>query len=297
MLGAGRGSPFPSTNINPMKEAIQQDFFGGTQEIRKAGKSRAEVVGDYEAFTEKFKPKKTTDDCYTPPAVYDALLGYIRGKGWLFEDANIVRPFYPGGDYEAWPYREGDVVVDNPPFSILARIVDFYTARGVRFWLFAPHLTLFNYMSRPVQLVVCSADLTYENGAVVPTDFITDLLPQEVHVRVDGPLARLLETACKKERKPQLPKIKWPRNIVTSAMLGTYIASRGGEFTIMRGEGVRITKTGGQVKRAIFGGGLLHSDPAADRNAKAKAEAIPLELGAENELLLKRLNARQGGKC
>ena len=27
-----------------------------------------EKFEDYEAFVEKFKPKKTTDDCYTPPA-------------------------------------------------------------------------------------------------------------------------------------------------------------------------------------------------------------------------------------
>lgn len=26
---------------------------------------------EYEAFVDKFKPKKTTDDCYTPPDVYD----------------------------------------------------------------------------------------------------------------------------------------------------------------------------------------------------------------------------------
>lgn len=25
---------------------------------------------EYEGFVDKFKPKKTTDDCYTPPAVY-----------------------------------------------------------------------------------------------------------------------------------------------------------------------------------------------------------------------------------
>lgn len=26
-----------------------------------------EKFEDYEGFVEKFKPKKTTDDCYTPP--------------------------------------------------------------------------------------------------------------------------------------------------------------------------------------------------------------------------------------
>lgn len=25
----------------------------------------------YEQFVEKFKPKKTTDDCYTPPLIYN----------------------------------------------------------------------------------------------------------------------------------------------------------------------------------------------------------------------------------
>ena len=35
-------------------------------------------IQDYDAFVEKFKPKKTTDDCYTPPLVYDAV--YIKNK-------------------------------------------------------------------------------------------------------------------------------------------------------------------------------------------------------------------------
>ena len=29
---------------------------------------------EYEDFVEKFKPKKTTDDCYTPPNVYEEVL-------------------------------------------------------------------------------------------------------------------------------------------------------------------------------------------------------------------------------
>lgn len=28
---------------------------------------------DYDGFVEKFKPKKTTDDCYTPPAFHEML--------------------------------------------------------------------------------------------------------------------------------------------------------------------------------------------------------------------------------
>lgn len=89
---------------------------------------------DYEGFVDKFKPKKTTDDCYTPPAVYDAVLNYVRSTYGIAEDTPIVRPFYPGGDYEHYDYPEDCLVVDNPPFSIFSKIVDFYTKRGIRFF-------------------------------------------------------------------------------------------------------------------------------------------------------------------
>ena len=80
-----------------------------------------EKFNDYGGFVEKFKPKKTTDDCYTPPAVYDAVLQYVRETYHIADDVPIVRPFYPGGDYENYDYPEGCMVVDNPPFSIFAK--------------------------------------------------------------------------------------------------------------------------------------------------------------------------------
>ena len=96
----------------------------------------------YEEFVDKFKPKKTTDDCYTPPEVYDAVLAWVRAEYDIADDVPIVRPFWPGADYERAAYPDGCVVVDNPPFSILAKIIRFYQAHGVRFFLFAPSLTL-----------------------------------------------------------------------------------------------------------------------------------------------------------
>lgn len=38
-------------------------------------RTREEIFNDYEGFVEKFKPKKTTDDCYTPPEIYEAVKG------------------------------------------------------------------------------------------------------------------------------------------------------------------------------------------------------------------------------
>ena len=35
---------------------------------------------DYDGFVEKFKPKKTTDDCYTPPEVYEVVASWVEEK-------------------------------------------------------------------------------------------------------------------------------------------------------------------------------------------------------------------------
>lgn len=99
----------------------------------------------YEEFVEKFKPKKTTDDCYTPPAIYEAVKDWAV-KEYGIDPATIVRPFYPGGDYERFEYPEGCVVLDNPPFSILSKILRFYDERGIAYFLFAPTLTMFSSM-------------------------------------------------------------------------------------------------------------------------------------------------------
>ena len=53
----------------------------------------------YQAFVDKFKPKKTTDDCYTPEAVYDAIAGWVA-KEYSLDRGRFLRPFKPGGDYQ-----------------------------------------------------------------------------------------------------------------------------------------------------------------------------------------------------
>lgn len=54
------------------------------------------IDDDYKQFVEKFKPKKTTDDCYTPENVYTAVVQWARDQ-YGIDPANIVRPFWPGG--------------------------------------------------------------------------------------------------------------------------------------------------------------------------------------------------------
>lgn len=109
---------------------------------------------EYDAFTEKFKPKKTTDDCYTPPLVYDAIRDWACSE-YGIDPACIVRPFYPGGDYERFDYPDACVVLDNPPFSILSKICEFYIDRGIAFFLFC---AIAHGVLRPIS---CAEDEPY----------------------------------------------------------------------------------------------------------------------------------------
>ena len=102
---------------------------------------------NYEEFVNKFKPKKTTDDCYTPDCVYDVVLDYVV-QHYKIDREKVVRPFWPGGDYENYDYSDGKIVVDNPPFSILSKICNTLNDKGVKFFLFAPTLTFFGTARR-----------------------------------------------------------------------------------------------------------------------------------------------------
>ena len=153
-------------------ERMKREF-----EERMAAGEISEEDEEYQEFLEKFKLKKTTDDCYTPAPVYDAVARYVE-ETYGVSRANFVRPFYPGGDYQREKYPKGCVVVDNPPFSILSEILKFYSERGIRFFLFAPTLTLFSSTGGGVCTALpCTLAVIYENGASVNTSFLTNLEP------------------------------------------------------------------------------------------------------------------------
>ena len=76
-----------------------------TYESRNKGIGTTDKLRDYDAFISKFEIKKTTDDCYTPPEVFDAVTGWLIGEGLIAADAKIVRPFFPGKDYQREQYH------------------------------------------------------------------------------------------------------------------------------------------------------------------------------------------------
>lgn len=74
------------------------DLFGNKIIYMQPSKKRKQkkIFDDYESFVDKFKSRKTTDDCYTPPEVYNCVLNYVLEKCNI-KESEIVRPFYPGG--------------------------------------------------------------------------------------------------------------------------------------------------------------------------------------------------------
>lgn len=247
--------------------------------LREMAGDRLEDNAEYAGFVEKFKPKKTTDDCFTPPEVYAAVLDWATQEYGLPPDTRIVRPFYPGGDYENADYGGNCIVIDNPPFSILARIVDFYQARGIRYFLFAPNLTLFSKERPNCNHVIANAKIIYDNGANINTSFATNMGGTKIHV--SGELNRRIREAqerAKRERTAERPKYAYPPNVCSAALLGK-IAERGIDLRIRAEDAhfIRALDAQRAAGKAIFGGGFLLSDRAAAERAAAERAA---EVGA-----------------
>ena len=243
----------------------------------------ADIDDEYKTFVEKFKPKKTTDDCYTPQNVYDAVLSWVI-KEYGVDENNIVRPFWPGGDYEHMDYPEDCTVVDNPPFSIISQICRVYQAAGIKFFLFAPYLTNFGSQAVGLCHVVTDANITYENGANINTSFLTNL-DNEFEIRTAPDLAQAIFDANKANKKTAtLPKYVYPPNVLTACMVGKY-GKYGIDFRVKFGECrfIRTLESQKNEGKTIFGSGYLISDKAAAEKAaaeKAAAEKAAAEKAA-----------------
>lgn len=221
---------------------------------------------DYDGFVEKFKPKLTTDDCYTPLQIYEIIKTWAVEKYGL-QGRTILRPFKPGGDYEAEEYPEGCVVIDNPPFSILRKIKDFYIANHVDFVLFAPTLTLFSSTDNVVNYVQVNAPIRYHNGALVNTSLVTNLGDNLIETAPDL-RRRIVETQKKSPIKANgaTRKYEYPEHVISSALLDKYV-KHVQPFVLKRSEAyfVRALDSQRASKKAVYGGGYLISSNAVKR--------------------------------
>ena len=269
--------------------------FGGDddwfQREEKDGTNRQEGNEEYNEFLDKFELKKTTDDCYTPDNIYNAVADWVA-KEYNLNRSDFVRPFYPGGDYQNFQYKPNSVVVDNPPFSILSEIIKFYCSKGIRFFLFAPALTLFTAVGCDVEYMPEGCDILYENGATVKTSFINNLGENRIHVSselfeaVDAENDKNL-----KEAHADLPKFIYPMECILSAIIQK-LAYYGQTLKIPKDECIYKNRLDAQkdTGKDAFGGLFLISKrAAAERAAAERASATKWELSEDEKAVISRL--------
>ena len=237
-------------------------------EVAEMDRLAAEAA--YAQFVDKFKPKLTTDDCYTPENVMDAVQTWVA-KEYHRDRSAFIRPFWPGGDYQKTEYPDGCTVVDNPPFSILAKICTWYQDRGIPFFLFGPALTICSARTVDVTYVCVGSNIVYENGAEVPTSFITNL--DSCRLRTAPELYQAMEicnTQNKRIGKKELPKYTYPDEVLTAAIAQRW-CHYGIEYRLEKSDCVRIGGLDAQkaTGKSIFGSGFLLSERAAAERAAA----------------------------
>lgn len=276
MFGFGTGSdttgeerePEQMENIQSEQEEQDRIF----EERMRAGEDMEEDE-EYQKFVEKFKEKKTTDDCYTPENIYKMVKEWCVEK-YDLQNARIIRPFYPGGSYQEEDYSGDCVVIDNPPFSILSEICKWYMEKNIRFFLFAPTLTIFSAAGGQANYIVTSEQIIYENNARVNTSFVTNM--GKVKVSNEPELAEKIKQEnienTRKEEK-ELPIYNYPANVLTASMIKK-LGRRGIRYEVQEKDVSFIRELDAQKEegKGMYGGGFLISDVAAEEKERKEKE-------------------------
>lgn len=244
------------------------NIFGELEDIdmKKKGK-RAKTFEDYEGFVKKFEAKKTTDDCYTPPTIYETVKEWTV-KRFGLNEVRIIRPFKFGGNFINEDYSGDCVVIDNPPFSILKKICDYYNARGIRFFLFCPALSS---IYKGCTYVAVNVKITYENGANVNTCFVTNLAGDLIAMTAPD-LSKSLNAENKrlaKQGKKVISMLAFPSRVLRAFDLQR-LAGCGVHYEVRASEGVVRNKV---CDYNTFGNSVLLSDEATEKRIKAEEDA------------------------
>lgn len=269
-------------------------------------RKHAERHGDYIAFLERHAKNtagKSTDELYTPPAVYEVVLKWVQDNCPSIQGKRIMRPFRPGGDYKAEDYT-GAVVIDNPPFFIEHFITKWYVDHGVHFFLFAPALSLFGGATVLDKLTYVAAyarvDYYHDEGvhADIATSFITNMPDLADYQLIAAPDLRdaIMQVQGKQNTTAKPAKTEYHSNIVTSYRLST-LAEVGIPMRIRREETLYWRGNVMQHDRTnIFGGAFIVSDRVAEtvKEAIARKER-PIKYYEPTPEALYKVNHGEGG--
>lgn len=247
---------------------------------------------DYESFLAKFADNpKTTDDCFTPKDVYEAVVQYV-GTIVDLSDKQILRPFFPGGDYEHADYPDNGIVIDNPPFSLFTKICAFYTAYGIPFFLFGNGMTITRCL-KYCTAVIINGSITFENGASLPCNFASNLFGDTLIMT--APLLHRLIQSCpsQKSASKNVNTYNWPDELLTVSDMSAF-ARAGIEFSVSRSEGHIVNNLDNMpTTSGLFGAQVLISAEKAAEKAEAESRShrnIDVPLSDRERRIVERLN-------
>ena len=270
----------------------QLDLFGYETPAVQRKKGKDETFRDYDAYVAKFADApKTTDDTFTPADVYEAVIGWLSEKGKITGGTPIIRPFYPGGDFEGADYPQGCTVIDNPPFSIVTKCCKWYASRGIGFFLFCPALTSAR-LSEFCTVVQIGVPVRFENGAFLPVAFASNMFGSAAAIAAGDLTEKIKGCDSQKKGIKAIRKIQWPAEVVTVPTLRS-IAAGGGTFELDRRCSVPVTKAGGV---GVYGGVWLSAQAAKAAKA-AEAKAVKVELLSSEKETFERLCKACRGNC
>ena len=208
-----------------------------------------------------------SDEYYTPPEVYEAIKEWAVRKFDIQEGTEIIRPFYPGKDYKKTDYPNGCVVIDNPPFSILKEICEYYDAHNIRYVLFAPALmALKSYICG----VCYIGEMISYDGADerISTAFIHNFY----HAIETAPeLDRAIKEINNRNRKV-LPKYVYPDEVITGAMMRT-LSVAGVHYEVRQWQRIRGLDSQKKAGKSIYGGGVIVSESKGKEARRKLQEA------------------------
>lgn len=246
---------------------------------------------EYNDFIEKFKPEASTDECYTPKEVYDKVCDFVEEEYDVSRD-NFVRPFYPGGDYQKFEYKDTDIVVDNPPFSIENKILDYYNSNNIKYFLFCDGLTVINRLTknRKSSIIIVDCRITYENESNINTNFVTNLDKK--------PKIKVRKNFLKDDLSSETKTYKLPQEVITIKQL-SQLSRSGYEMDIDADDFVHVNRL--ENCKHVYGGNIILKSSIAksihniikDIKAKKEKEAIIVEFNDKEKEILRRLNERK----
>ena len=175
-------------------------------------------------------------------------------------------------------------MIDNPPFSILSEIEQYYLSRNINFFLFAPALTCFKPY-KGLKYVLIDETVVYENGAEVATAFVTNMGDWLIETAPDLHSAVGCANKAQKSKKT-MPKYVLPSAVATAARVKK-LARNGVALRIAEKDAVFIRSLESMKVegKGLFGGGFLLSEKAAAE--KVAAEKVAAEKAAAEKVAKK----------